>query len=854
MNFSTAYTQARSRKTLARAQSLVSRIDALEGWARGLDAQQLVASFRALASADSTDRLVRGFALTREAAQRSLGLRHFPVQLIGGAVLLDGNLAEMRTGEGKTLTITAPAAVLALQGKGVHVVTANSYLAKRDAELMRPVYETLGLSVGHIDSNQPLAEKQAAYQCDITYGVGSEFGFDYLKDHLVGSSSMRVQRGHFAAIVDEVDSILIDEARVPMIISDQAADVSEVVSVLNSCVRELEPALHYLVDLKERSATLTEAGYRAVEGALVAAGVLKRAEDLYDVEHLHWVRRLHSAVKAYALFRKDRDYVVQSGEVVLVDTGTGRKMQGRRLEDGLHEALEAREGVDIQRGTVTKATVTYQNFFGLYAHLAGLSGTALTDAEEFSEIYRLETVVIPPNRPVQRTQAEDLVYLTKSEKFAAAVELARERSQAGQPVLIGVATIRDAEVVDRLLTAAQLPHEMLTAKHIEREAHTIAMAGRPGAITVATNMAGRGTDILLGGEKPVQSEELDDSSFAQKLAAWEQARDAVRACGGLFVLGTERNGLRRVDNQLAGRSGRQGDPGRVQFLLSLEDELLQTFGKSRQLAVMRRLLEASGSALGGTTVAKLVTAAQQAVENQGFSARKSLMQFDQVLADQRTAVFALRDGLLDEGARDHVRGSVTAAVATWVGRNFLGGSDVSEWPVADLKRELLEEFGVNVPLLGWVGKDALEPAEMANRVQALCAEQLQVELPDEAQCLRLTLETLDGCWADHLTALADLRQAVSLKSKTGFNPVYQYHKDAFELFQVFEESLARQLASAVLSKSRKRARAEAEAAKLAQQAATQKVTQALEQRWVTRNEACPCGSGKRFRDCHGKLG
>ncbi len=853
MNFSTVYTQARSRKTLSHAQTLIALIEAQEAWAQSLDAAQLVTAFKGLAKASSQERLVKGFALTREAARRSLGLRHFAVQLVGGVVLLEGKLAEMRTGEGKTLTITAPAAVLALQGQGVHVVTANSYLAKRDAELMRPVYETLGLTVGHIDSDQTLADKQAAYQCDITYGVGSEFGFDYLKDHLVDSADKRVQRGHHAAIVDEVDSILVDEARVPMIISDRAADVSEVVTVLNSCVRELQPGVHYHVNLKERTAPLTEVGYQAVEGALVEAGVLTTASQLYDTAHLHWVRRLHSAVKAYALFRKDRDYVIQSGEVVLVDTGTGRKMQGRRLEDGLHEALEAREGVEIQRGTVTKATVTYQNFFGLYAHLAGLSGTALTDAEEFSEIYRLETVVIPPNRPVQRAQAEDLVYLTKAEKFAATVELARQRSAAGQPVLIGVATIRDAEVVDRLLTAAHLPHEMLTAKHIEREAHTIAMAGRPGAITVATNMAGRGTDILLGGEKPVRADFADENAFAAAQLSWEQARDAVRAAGGLFVLGTERNGLRRVDNQLAGRSGRQGDPGQVQFLLSLEDELLQTFGRSSQMVMMRKMLEASGSALGGATVAKLVTAAQQAVENQGFSARKSLMQFDQVLADQRKAVFVLRDALLEGDARAHVEGSVSAAVSTWVERNFLRDPNVANWPAADLKRELLEEFGVNVPLLGWVGKDALEPSEMARRVEALCAQQLATELPDEQECLRLALETLDTGWAEHLTALGDLRQAVSLKSKTGFNPVYQYHKDAFELFQVFEEALSRQLAAAVLSKSRKRARAEAEAAKQAQREAAEKVVRALEQRWVPRNEACPCGSGKRFRECHGKL-
>ena len=853
MDFSKLYSTIRSQKALAAAQKAVGEIQAHTSWARTLTDVQLPQQFGLLTNEIASERIAKGFALASEAARRTLGLTPFAVQLVGGVVLLKGMLAEMRTGEGKTLTVVAPAALLALEGKGVHVVTANSYLAQRDAELMRPVYEALGLSVGAIYPDQDLMSKKHAYSCDITYGVGSEFGFDYLKDNLVTDQELRVQRGHFAAIVDEVDSILIDEARVPMIISERAADMSESILVLDQCVRGLLPDVHFNINVKEKTANLTEQGYASVEGALIAAGMISNGTELYDASHLPLVRRLHAAVRAYALYRKDRDYVVASGEIVLVDIGTGRKMPGRRLEDGLHEALEAREGISIQRGTVARATVTYQNFFGLYSRLSGLTGTALTDAEEFSDIYQLETVVIPTNRPVQRVDHDDLVFLTKAEKFSAAVCEAKARSLKGQPVLIGCASIRDADVLDKLLTREGVAHETLTAREIEREAHIIANAGRPGAVTVATNMAGRGTDITLGGEKPAKESFETIELFDAALASWAANQEAVKACGGLYVLGTERNGIRRVDNQLAGRCGRQGDPGEVQFFLSLEDELLSTYGRGSQLNIVRKLIRASGSALGGATVGKIVTSAQKSVENQGFSARKNLMQFDTVLSDQRMAVFRLRDQLLTHGALDHVRGSVAAALENWTTRHMPANSLPETWPAGDLKRGLLEEFGLNLPLLGWVNKGELTAEEIASKVLEAGLKELESILPPEEEALTLALDVIDENWTEHLTSLAELRENVSLKGNTGLNPVFQYHSDAFEIFKTFQEQMAHDLASVLLNRAKRESREQAVALNKLKKEQYEKVIQELDKRWIGRNDSCPCGSGSKYKLCHGRL-
>jgi preprotein translocase subunit SecA len=854
MKFSQIYTGQKSKQALSRARKTVAASTEFSAAATRLSAEELKSEFRALAKTALSKRAPYGFALVREAARRTLGMSHFDVQLVGATVLLDKRLAEMRTGEGKTLTITAPAALLALDGLGVHVVTANAYLARRDAELMRPVYEALGLTVSTIYAEQTTTEKQAAYRCDIVYGVGSEFGFDYLKDHLVRVDTDKVQRlAPYAAIVDEIDSVLIDEARVPLIISRAAADRTEMVRTLDACVKTLTAQKHYNVNLKDREADVTEAGYAAVEAFLVDNGVLADGKELYAISHLSWVRQLHSSVKAYALFKRDRDYVSQGGELVLVDVGTGRTMQGRRFEDGLHEALEAKEGLKVLQGTVTKATITYQNYFSRYPHLCGLTGTAMTDAEEFMDLYNLEVVSVPTNKPLLRVVLEDQVYGTKSEKFDAVVQAALAVHKTGQPLLVGCAFIRDADVLDRIFTKAGLPHETLTAKHVEREAHIIANAGRLGAVTIATNMAGRGTDILLGGEKPTVDGYADAVAFEAAQQAWRAERDAVIHTGGLRVLGTERNGLRRVDNQLAGRSGRQGDPGAVQFLLSLEDELLKVFGQSKQLIGVQRALRTPGAALGGAVIGKLVEYAQRNVEGQGFTARKDLMQFDAALSEQRQAVFDLRDDLLVSGTLDYALACANLGVQQWAHANLPLETMPETWPIGALKKDLLDTFGLDAPLLGWVSKDEFNVEEIREKLMLLAQTRLASLNLTEEQTHPLVFDTISEQWEDQLAALAELRENVSLKGNTGFNAIFQFHKDAFELFKVFEKETNHRLASALLKKGELEARHAQNLEKTQARSAFSVVALELEKRWVSRNDLCPCGSGLRFKACHGKL-
>lgn len=851
------YTKAYSARTLKKylkvAQESVAQSEALAN----LPNEALSEQFKALKALPLEERVLPGMALVREASRRALGKPHYPVQLLGGQVLLKRNIAQMRTGEGKTLTITVPAALRALDGKGVHVVTANEYLAARDAELMRPVYSMLGLSVGVTLSSMSKEEKTAAYQCDITYGVGSEFGFDYLKDNMVRHAGDVVQRPLFAAIVDEVDSILIDEARVPLIIADQAADQSEMVIALDKAVARLEPETHFIINLKERTADLTEAGYLQVEELLVEMGVFQKTSDLYLATNLQWVRRLHSAVRARALYRRNRDYVVKDGSVDLVDLGTGRSMPGRRLEDGLHEALEAREGITIKRGTVIRATITYQSYFGLYQHLSGLTGTAATDTEEFSELYQLEVVIVPTNKPVVRIEHEDLVYLTKQDKFRKAVELAKAASDRGQPVLLGCASIRDAEYLDGLLEKAGIEHETLTAKHVAREAAIIAQAGEPGAVTVATHMAGRGTDIILGGEPPVQDEFPDAETYALATQEWELRRDEAKAAGGLLVISTERSGLRRVDNQLAGRSGRQGDPGEVQFLLSLEDELLKVFGTGRQYEMLvATLSKEQGSALGGAAVGGLITTAQQTVEGQGFAARKSLMKFDQVLADQRNAVYGLRQSLLEGQAREWVQEYSSNAVEAWLQAN-LEGTQPEQWDLSQLKQELVDQFGLELPLLRWATVEELGTDEVISRIQSAALERLDALEIDEDNARRLALEVLDEAWSEHLGVLKELQDNAGIKTAPGLNAGLLFHKEAFEVFKSFSRGIEARIAALVMPtqalQQRQEALVRAQAEREQQRHAHEAVQKALVERWVGRNEACPCGSGKRFKNCHGRL-
>lgn len=856
MDIAALYTRARSRSALKRFAATTALIGSAQASVTTLSDAELRARFLALKDVPENDRVVSGFALVREAAYRSLGLRPFDVQLVGGLALLAGKLAEMRTGEGKTLSIVAPAALLALEGRGVHVVTANSYLARRDAELMRPVYEALGLTVAFIDQSQDAEHKRAAYAADITYGVGQEYGFDYLRDNLVRDSAQRVQRELYVAIVDEVDSILIDEARTPLILSGAGALHEEAIRALDRAVSSLQAPDDYLVNPREQNATLTEAGYARVEAALVAAGVCASAQDLYSTRNLHLVRRLHSAVRAYGAYRRDRDYVVENGELLLVDTGTGRKMPGRRLEDGLHEALEAKEGLAIHAGTVTRATITYQNYFGLYERLAGLTGTALTEADEFAEFYGLDTVVVPTNRPMARVLREDVVFLTKAGKFTAAAEEIARRQAAGQPVLAGCGSVRDAEVLSRLLAQRGVAHEVLTAKHLEREAHIIAQAGRPGAVTVATNMAGRGTDILLGGEKPSREDFVSEEAFTTALGGWTASKDAVLRAGGLFVLGTERSGIRRVDNQLAGRSGRQGDVGEVQFYLSLEDDLLRVFSASRQLSIVRRMIAVNGGALEGKSVASLVTMAQRQFEGQGFDARRQLMKYDSVLANQRRAVYEMRNSLVAGAVDDYCEAAIREAMTAWIDLRLPPDQFPQEWDLAAAKKELSEQFSLQVNLVGWVHKDDLGRDEIAARLVEAAAERFRAlcaATPDARRRAEVVFDVLSDLWTEHLMALEELRLAVPLKARNGLNPVYQYHKDAFALFNAFKATVEAEVAQQLLSETRQQERDERTARIDDERRAAARVAVALETRWVYRNELCPCGSGLRFKACHGKL-
>lgn len=834
---SSAYAKARSTLWLRRYRKLVQQAANLEAQlGPALRDEDIAVRFKALAGKPLKERTAEGLALYRMACERALGMRPYDVQLVGAAVLLEGKLAEMRTGEGKTLTVVGPAALHALEGKGVHVVTANPYLAERDAQSMRAVYELLGLRVAFITDTQSVEEKQAAYLADVTYGVGSEFGFDYLKDNLVKDAAKRVQRGRFCAIVDEVDAVLIDDARTPLIISEQDDSQVELVLFAEEAVRALDPARHVVVNLKELTATLNEEGYALAEQALVNIGALQPGANLYAVENLPLAQALHAAVKAHALYKKDRDFVVAQGRLALVDQSTGRLMTDRRLSDGLHEALEAMAGLPVAASTLTKASITFQSYYRMYERLSGLTGTALTEAEELTEFYGLETVVVPTHRPVIRQEFEDRVYLRKSDKFSAVAEEVANRHAKGQPILVGVATVRDAEVVSALLHQRGLGHEVLSAKYLAKEAAIIANAGVPGAITVATNMAGRGTDIMLGGAKPEKGEDL---------SAWQARRDAAVQAGGLFVLGTERNGLRRVDNQLVGRCGRQGEPGQTQFFLSLEDELLRVFSTSPALGAMRALL-ADGASVGGKQVSRMVATAQSRYEEQGFDARRELMKFDEALVKQRRVVYSFRDALLDpEQQMAFVRSLADRALESWID-GLPYDQELDDWDIAALRANYREVLGAPPALIKLIHQEDLSLKEILERIRDHAKEhlgKLQVVSAEKAEAL---LKAVDILWTLHLGAMEQLKQGANLKTPNGMTPLFLYEKDAFSLFEHFQDELARSVGQIMFG--------EVPAASTAsREEALRKVAAALAVRLPLRTEACPCGSGKLFKDCHGRL-
>jgi preprotein translocase subunit SecA len=864
-----------------------------------------------LAGGAALDELLpEAFATVREAATRAIGLRHFDLQLVGGMVLHEGKISEMRTGEGKTLVATLPVYLNALAGQGVHVVTVNEYLAQRDAEWMGPVYRSLGLSVGVIGSGQPVAEKRAAYACDVTYGTNNEFGFDYLRDNLAFRLEDRVQRGLHYAIVDEVDSILIDEARTPLIISGPAEESTELYLKINELVprftrQEAEDGPgDYFADEKSRQVHLSESGFEKAEELLLAAELLRPGESLYDAASIRLMHHLNAALRAHALYRRDVEYIARGGEVIIVDEFTGRTMPGRRWSDGLHQAIEAKEGVRIREENQTIASITFQNYFRLYGKLAGMTGTADTEAFEFQQIYGLEVVVVPTHRPMIRKDQPDLVYLNQHDKFAAIIEDVRDCVQRGQPALVGTTSIETSEKLSSLLNEAGIIHQVLNAKQHEREALVIAQAGRPATVTIATNMAGRGTDIVLGGNAQKQVEQLrrDGTHTPEAIAAreaalleeWQRLHDQVIAAGGLHIIGTERHESRRIDNQLRGRSGRQGDPGSSRFYLSLEDNLMRIFGDpNRTKAMLRTVGMREGEAIESRMLTRQIERAQRKVESHNFDARKNLLEYDDVANDQRKVIYRQRTEIMSAEDIAEVIRAVRAEVVEGIVQQFLPPGSVEEqWDVAGLEQAIGRDFSVQEPLAAWLAEDSSRgPADATTRLlEAIeAAYELKVQQVGAPVMRHLEravmLQQLDTHWREHLAAMDYLRQGINLRAYAQKNPKQEYKREAFALFTAM---LDRIRSDTVMLLQRLQVRTEEEIEReeaerqrrLQQQMQLQHaVPPALagalgeapppaegEQvppagaapfvrgdRKVGRNEPCPCGSGRKFKHCHGAL-
>ena len=906
---------SRNDRLLKQYRKVVAQINALEPRYEAMSDEALreeMARFKARhAGGESLDALLpEVFAVVREGGKRALKMRHFDVQMIGGMVLHAGKVAEMRTGEGKTLMATLPVVLNAVSGKGVHVVTVNDYLARRDAEWMGVLYNFLGLTVGVNLAQMTREEKQAAYGADITYGTNNEYGFDYLRDNMVHEVQDRVQRGLNFAIVDEVDSILIDEARTPLIISGQAEDqtalylkVDAVIPQLKKQVGEADPRTgegviepgDFTADEKTHQVFLTEDGHEKAEQLLQQAGLLPEGASLYDAAHISLMHHLYAALKAHHLFHRDQHYVVQPGqqgpEVVIVDEFTGRLMAGRRWSDGLHQAVEAKEGVAIQPENQTLASITFQNYFRMYAKLGGMTGTADTEAYEFQEIYGLETVVIPPNRPTVRKDELDLVYKTDREKYAAIVEDIRDCHERGQPVLVGTTSVEKSELIAKLLGEAGLPHQVLNAKQHAREAEIVAQAGRPGVITIATNMAGRGTDIVLGGnvEKQCQFIEADAAlTEADKAARIQQLKDEwaslnaqVKAAGGLRIVATERHESRRIDNQLRGRSGRQGDPGASRFYLSLEDPLMRIFAGDRVKAIMERLKMPDGEAIEARIVSRSIEGAQRKVEARNFDMRKQLLEYDDVANDQRKVIYAQRNEILESQDIGEQITHLRRGALTDVVRGFVPAESVEEqWDLPGLEAALRDEWQLSVDLAAWVGQaEAVSDEDLVERVVQAgdAAYEVKVALAGRAQFApferSVLLQTLDQHWRDHLSALDYLRQGIHLRGYAQKNPKQEYKREAFELFSklldTVRDQTSRLLLTVVIGSREEAERAteavEAQAEQFANvtythpnedgsvSSETDPATAAPAAPRVGRNDPCPCGSGKKYKACHGKL-
>ncbi|RDI26358.1 preprotein translocase subunit SecA [Pseudacidovorax intermedius] len=920
-NFLTRLFGSRNDRLLKQYRKSAERVNALEPQFEKLDDDALrgkTQEFKErLAKGESLDDLLpEAFATVREASKRVMKMRHFDVQLIGGMALHQGKIAEMRTGEGKTLTATLPVYLNALTGKGVHVVTVNDYLASRDATWMGRLYNFLGLTVGINLPNMPKEEKQAAYGSDITYGTNNEYGFDYLRDNMVYEPADRVQRGLNYAIVDEVDSILIDEARTPLIISGQAEDhtqmylaINQVAPLLTRQEGEEDPRTgegiikpgDFTVDEKAHQIFLTEDGHEKAEQLLSQAGLLPEGASLYDPANITLMHHLNAALRARHLYHRDQHYVVQDGEVVIVDEFTGRLMSGRRWSDGLHQAVEAKEGVEIQAENQTLASITFQNYFRLYGKLAGMTGTADTEAYEFQEIYGLETVIIPPNRPSKRDDQLDRVYKTTREKYEAAIADIRECHERGQPVLVGTSSIENSEIISGLLTHADLPHQVLNAKQHAREADIIAQAGRPKMITIATNMAGRGTDIVLGGnvEKLVEAVEADESLDAATKQAridelregWKAEHEFVRSLGGLRIIATERHESRRIDNQLRGRSGRQGDPGSSRFYLSLDDQLMRIFAGDRVRAIMDRLKMPDGEAIEAGIVTRSIESAQRKVEARNFDVRKQLLEYDDVANDQRKVIYQQRNEILDATELGAQIDALREGCFTDLVRQYVPAESVEEqWDLPGLERALAADWGLELPLVQEVeGAAAMTDEDIVERVVKAANEayEAKVALVGREQFTQfermVLLQAMDSNWREHLSSLDYLRQGIHLRGYAQKQPKQEYKREAFELFgqllDTVKNEVTRQLMLVRIQSAEQieqaaddmESRAEAisnitytaptetgepevrSTAAGSPTAAATAVAAAVAAGRVGRNDPCPCGSGKKYKQCHGKL-
>ena len=886
---------SRNERILKRMEKTVDAINALEPEIKKLTDTELAGKtqhFKALLNEGKTleDILPEAFAVVREVSSRQLGLRHFDVQMIGGMVLNEGNISEMRTGEGKTLVATLPAYLNALTGKGVHVVTVNDYLAKRDSEWMKPIYQFLGMSVGVIYPNMPQDEKANAYQSDILYGTNNEFGFDYLRDNMAFNLEDKVQRGLHFAIVDEVDSILIDEARTPLIISGAAEDGSELYLKVNQLIPKLvrqdnEAEGDYTVDEKQKQAHLTEQGHQHIEELLTEANLLDSGESLYHASNIMLMHHVNAALRAHSMYHRDVDYIVQNNEVVIVDEHTGRTMPGRRWSEGLHQAVEAKEGVPIQQENQTLASITFQNYFRIYEKLSGMTGTADTEAYEFQQIYNLEVVVIPTNKPMIREDQSDLIYLSIQDKYSAIIEDVKACVERKQPVLVGTASIEASELLSHLLKKAKIKHQVLNAKFHEKEAQIIAEAGRPSAVTIATNMAGRGTDIVLGGNLKAELAELsEDASEEEKDAVkkdWQNRHDTVFASGGLRIIGSERHESRRIDNQLRGRAGRQGDPGSTRFYLSMDDNLMRIFASERVTNMMRRLGMEPGEPIEHNLVTRAIENAQRKLEGHNFDIRKQLLEYDNVANDQRKVIYAQRAEIM--GMKDPGEAVETMRLAVFSNLidNYIPPQSMEDqWDVENLEQVLQDDFKVKAEISNWIDEDhQIQPDEIKDKIikisQSLFEareEKLDKDMLSQFE-KSVILQTMDNHWREHLAAMDHLRQGIHLRGYAQKDPKQEYKREAFSLFTMMLDGMRYEIIRLL---STVEIETEEDVDTVEQQRREQNFNMEYlhdasglvdhderdhskgipikrEGKKVGRNEPCPCGSGKKFKSCHGQL-